>query len=130
MKQKPLNQNGEPRPVRRVPRGDVRRMELADVAEQVFLERGFANTTMQMIASRAGGSKETLYRHFASKEALFAEIVNRRAVQISGPESALARDGTPEQALFELGHTLLSLMTRSDTAQLFRAFVAQARLSR
>jgi TetR/AcrR family transcriptional regulator, mexJK operon transcriptional repressor len=126
MKQKPLRQDGEPKPVRRVPRGDIRRMELADVAEHVFLERGFANTTMQMIASRAGGSKETLYRHFASKEALFAEIVGRKAARISGPESALARDGTPEQVLFELGHSLLSMMTRSDTSLLFSVVVAEA----
>ncbi len=126
MKQKPRKQDGEPKPARRVPRGDIRRMELADVAEQVFLERGFANTTMQMIASRAGGSKETLYRHFASKEALFAEIVGRKAARISGPESALARDGTPEQVLFELGHSLLSMMTRSDTSSLFSVVVAEA----
>ena len=38
---------------RRIPRGDVRRRELARVAEDVFLETGFADTTMQMIASRA-----------------------------------------------------------------------------
>ena len=126
MKQKPLKQDGEPKPVRRVPRGDIRRRELADVAMQVFLERGFANTTMQMIASRAGGSKETLYRHFASKEALFAEIVGRKAARISGPESALARDGTPEEVLFELGYNLLSLMTRSDTSSLFSVVVAEA----
>ena len=126
MKQKPLSQDSEPKSMRRVPRGDIRRQELADVAMQVFLERGFANTTMQMIASRAGGSKETLYRHFESKEALFAEIVGRKAVRISGPESALARDGAPEEALFELGHTLLSLMTRSDTSSLFSVVVAEA----
>ena len=126
MKPKPLKQDGEPKPARRVPRGDIRRRELADVAEQVFLERGFANTTMQMIASKAGGSKETLYRHFASKEALFAEIVGRKAARISGPESALARDGTPEQVLFELGHSLLSMMTRSDTSSLFSVVVAEA----
>src|SRR6202021_1410901 len=126
MKQKPLNQDGESKSVRRVPRGDIRRRELADVAVQVFLERGFANTTMQMIASRAGGSKETLYRHFASKEAMFAEIVGRKAARISGPESALARDGTPEDVLFELGHNLLSLMTRSDTSSLFSIVVAEA----
>jgi TetR/AcrR family transcriptional regulator, mexJK operon transcriptional repressor len=126
MKQKQLRPEADPRPVRRVPRGDARRAEFADVAVQVFLERGFANTTMQMIASRAGGSKETLYRHFASKEALFAEIVGRKAAGISGPESALARDGTPEEALFELGHNLLSLMTRSDTSSLFSVVVAEA----
>jgi TetR/AcrR family transcriptional regulator, mexJK operon transcriptional repressor len=125
MKQK-LEQDGKSKPARRVPRGDVRRMELAGVAEQVFLERGFASTTMQMIASRAGGSKETLYRHFASKEALFAEIIGRKAARISGPESALARDGTPEQVLFELGHSLLMMMTRSDTSSLFSVVVAEA----
>src|SRR3984885_10825515 len=126
MKQKPLKQDGEPKPVRRVPRGDIRRRELADVAVQVFLERGFANTSMQMIASTADGSKEKLYRHFASKEALFAEIGGREAARISGPDSELARDGSPEQALFELGHTLLSLMTRSDTSSLFSVIVAEA----
>src|ERR1700761_2198982 len=126
MKPKPLKQDGEPKPARRVPRGDLRRRELADVAERVFLEKGFANTTMQMIASRAGGSKEALYRHFASKEALFAEIVGRKAARISGPESALARDGTPEQVLFEFGHSLLSMMTRSDTSSLFSVVVAEA----
>jgi len=76
-------------------------MELAAIAEHVFLARGFVDTTMQMIASQAGGSKETLYRHFRSKEALFAEVVGRRAAQISGPETALARDEAPEVALFE-----------------------------
>ena len=67
-----------------------------------------------------------MYRHFASKEALFAEIVGRKAARISGPESALARDGTPEEVLFELGHNLLSMMTRSDTSSLFSVVVAEA----
>src|SRR6202034_4801101 len=98
--------------------------ELADVAVQVFLERGFANTTMQMIASRAGGSKETLYRHFASKEALFAEIVDRKAALISGPQSALARDEAPETTLCELGLTLMHLMMKSDTSSLLKIVVA------
>ena len=69
---------------------------------------------------------ETLYRHFASKEALFAEIVGRKAARISGPDSALARDGTPEQILFELGHSLLSMMTKRDTSSLFKVVVAEA----
>jgi len=73
--------------VRRVPRGRERREQLVRVAEEVFLVHGFADSTMQTIASRAGASKETLYRHFASKEALFAEVVGRRAAQISGPRA-------------------------------------------
>ena len=72
---------------RKVPRGPTRRMELAAIAEKVFLKHGYVETTMQMIASEAGSSKETLYRHFASKEALFAELIGARAAAIAGPRT-------------------------------------------
>jgi TetR/AcrR family transcriptional regulator, mexJK operon transcriptional repressor len=115
----------EAKPARRVPRGDKRRTELAVVTERVFLERGFIETTMQMIASCAGASKETLYRHFANKEALFSEIVSRKAALISGPESALARDGVPRRVLFDLGLGLLRVMTQGDACSLFSIVVAE-----
>jgi TetR/AcrR family transcriptional regulator, mexJK operon transcriptional repressor len=111
---------------RRVPRGEKRRAELSCVAEQIFMQHGFSETTMQMIASRAGGSKETLYRHFESKEALFAEIISQRAAQISGPDSALARGGSPRQVLFDLGMTLLRLMMQDEARLLFRVVLAEA----
>src|ERR1700744_2528184 len=78
---------------RKVPRGAKRREELIDVAEKIFLERGFPETTMQMIAEAAGASKETLYRHFESKELLFAEIVSRKSHLISLPVAAMTRGG-------------------------------------
>jgi TetR/AcrR family transcriptional repressor of mexJK operon len=111
---------------RKVPRGERRRMELVDVAEQMFLERSFADTTMQMIAERAGASKETLYRHFASKELLFAEIVSRKAAEISGPETALMRGGNPESVLFELGFGLLRTILTGQASCLFRTVVSEA----
>ena len=88
---------------RKVPRGAQRRKQLIDVAEKMLLERGFPDTTMQMIAEAAGASKETLYRHFESKELLFAEIISRKAHQISGPDTPMARGGSPETVLTELG---------------------------
>jgi TetR/AcrR family transcriptional regulator, mexJK operon transcriptional repressor len=111
---------------RKVPRGERRRMELVDVAEQLFLERGFSDTTMQMIAERAGASKETLYRYFASKELLFAEIVSRKAMQISGPDAALARGGSPEVVLTELGQGLIRTILSNQASCLFRTVVAEA----
>jgi AcrR family transcriptional regulator len=101
----------QPRPhiIRRIPRGEKRRMELAGVAERLFVKHGFAETTMQMIASEAGSSKETLYRHFASKQALFAELISARAAAIAGPQSALASDEAPEKLLMGLGTSLMQL---------------------
>jgi TetR/AcrR family transcriptional regulator, mexJK operon transcriptional repressor len=111
---------------RKVPRGERRRMELVDIAEQMFLERGFADTTMQLIAERAGASKETLYRHFASKEQLFAEIVSRKASEISGPETAIMRGGSPESVLFELGFGLLRTILTGQASCLFRTVISEA----
>jgi AcrR family transcriptional regulator len=111
---------------RRVHRGQARRVELATVAERLFLTHGFADTTMQMIALEAGASKETLYRHFSSKEALFAELINARATQVAGPQTALARDEPPETALFELGISLMQLMTKGDALSLFNIVIADA----
>ncbi|MCV6588206.1 MAG: TetR/AcrR family transcriptional regulator [Marinobacterium sp.] len=42
-----------------------------------FLEKGFASASMDDLASRAGVSKRTVYNHFASKEQLFAAIVEQ-----------------------------------------------------
>ena len=101
-------------------------MELATVAERVFLKYGFGETTMQMIALEAGASKETLYRHFSSKEALFAELINARASKVAGPQSAMARDEPPETALFELGMNLMQLVSKGDTSLLFNIVIADA----
>jgi TetR/AcrR family transcriptional repressor of mexJK operon len=111
---------------RKVPRGDRRRMELIDVAEKMFLERGYADTTMQVIAEAAGASKETLYRHFESKELLFAEIVGRKAQMISGPDTGITRGGSPEVVLSELGTNLLRAISTGQSSYLFRTVVAEA----
>lgn len=111
---------------RKVPRGEKRREELAEVAGRLFLKHGFAETTMQMIASEAEASKETLYRHFSSKEALFAELISARAAAVAGPQSALARDEPPAAALFELGMSLLQLITKDEGSSLFHIIIADA----
>lgn len=101
-------------------------MELVDVAEKIFLERGFTDTTMQTIAEQAGASKETLYRHFASKELLFAEIVSRKAAEINGPDAATTRGEPPQIALSELGMGLLRHILRNQSTSLFRMVVMES----
>jgi TetR/AcrR family transcriptional regulator, mexJK operon transcriptional repressor len=112
---------------KRVPRGEKRREEIAAVAERVFLELGFTETTMQIVASRAGASKETLYRHFGSKEELFSEVVRARAKRVYGGTAGEFRlQGEPREVLMRLGFNLLHLLISEEPICLFRIVVAEA----
>ena len=109
-----------------VPRGEKRRREIAVVAELVFFENGFSDTTMQMIAARAGASKETLYRHFGSKEGLFAEIVETRAKDfLAGVEENFERPGSVGDVLRDLGLRMLDLMVEPVAISLCRTVVSE-----
>lgn len=110
-----------------VRRGAKRRREIAAVAEQVFFENGFTDTTMQTIAVRAGASKETLYRHFGSKEGLFAEIVASRAQDfLANLDENFERPGSVADVLRSLGRTLLQSMVCSDAISLCRTVVSES----
>lgn len=67
---------GEPK---RAPRWERRKetrpSELTAAALELFVEKGFAATRLDEIASRAGVSKGTLYLYFDSKEDLFKAVI-------------------------------------------------------
>ncbi len=49
--------------------------DLLAIARQVFLTRGYAAATMDAVAAGGRISKQTLYRRYPSKEALYAAVV-------------------------------------------------------
>lgn len=51
------------------------RDNVVETGRLIFLERGFGRTTMDEVAARARVSKQTLYRFFANKSALFAAVI-------------------------------------------------------
>lgn len=54
---------------------DERRSRILSVAQEVFAEHGFRTADVKTIAERAGVGKATIYKFFASKEALLLTIV-------------------------------------------------------
>lgn len=54
---------------------DERRSRILAVAQEVFAEHGFRSADVKTIAERAGVGKATIYKFFASKEALLLTIV-------------------------------------------------------
>jgi len=63
-------------------RADERRNQLLGIAKELFSEFGFENTHTKTIAAAAGVSEAIIFRHFASKEALYKSILDRKADEI------------------------------------------------
>jgi len=59
--------------------GEARRLQILAVAESLFSERGFRGTTTKEIAQAAGVSEAMVFRHFATKEELYAAILDHKA---------------------------------------------------
>jgi AcrR family transcriptional regulator len=51
------------------------RSRILEVARAAFVERGFADVSMQEIANAAGLTKAAIYYHFTDKEALFEQVL-------------------------------------------------------
>jgi TetR/AcrR family transcriptional repressor of mexJK operon len=56
-------------------RGARKRAAILEAAQQVFFAHGFLGASMDQVAATAAVSKQTVYKHFRDKEALFREVV-------------------------------------------------------
>ena len=91
-----------PAPPRRARRKEARPGELLDAALTLFVEKGYAATRVEEVASLAGVSKGTLFLYFPSKEDLFKAVVRENLAgrfpewsaelaQFEGDSAALVR---------------------------------------
>src|SRR4051812_11136713 len=71
----------------------ARRAAILEAATGVFLRYGFKKTSMDDLARAAGLSRQGLYLHFATKDALFKEAVLQVIARTrAAGRAALARD--------------------------------------
>jgi TetR/AcrR family transcriptional repressor of mexJK operon len=107
--------------------GESKEQAIVRAAAEVFLRRGYGRASMDAIARRAEVSKQTIYHHFGSKEALFGAIVEARCAQLLGPpDTPDPAAGDLETALTTLGRQFLALVLEPPSLALHRLIVAEA----
>jgi len=73
----------------------VTREGILDAAEDCLLEHGYARTSLEAIAKRAGVTRGAVYWHFRNKAEVLGEVINRVSVPFfHGLERVSRTDGT------------------------------------
>ncbi|MCW8383302.1 TetR/AcrR family transcriptional regulator [Streptomyces justiciae] len=84
----------------RKPRADVQRNRAAllEAAQRHFLKYG-VGTSLEAVAKEAGVGPGTLYRHFPTREALLAAVLQTRSEELVARQEEIARLGDADKAL-------------------------------
>jgi AcrR family transcriptional regulator len=118
-------------PLRRSGRPDQQASEelvrhIVDTAARLFIEHGYAAISIEQVATAAGSGKQTIYRHFRSKEGLFTEVINRQAGRlIEIAEAAETTCANPIEALQESCRLLFDFVLTPDVISLQRIMIAE-----
>lgn len=108
------------------PRGEPKRLAIVEAAIREFLDQGFAATSMDAIAARAGVSKRTVYNHYPAKLDLFRAVVAGLYEGLEAPErTGLGADQPPDQALPAFARAVLAHLRRPDNMALLRLVIAE-----
>lgn len=105
----------------------ARRSAFLKAATAAFLEKGYANATLNDIIARSGGSMQTLYSLFGGKQGLFEAIMRDRCETTF---AALDADGmldrAPDVVLVEFGARLLGVVCAPQAVAIYRLVVAES----
>jgi AcrR family transcriptional regulator len=112
----PLPQRGRP------PKRDA----VLDAAVAEFLAHGYEHATLAAIATRAGVSTATVFKHFHAKADIFGAVMAR----VFGNDAAThevprPRAGDPRAGLLAIGRDYAATLARGDTRALFRVMIAE-----
>ena len=112
-------------------RSDRTRQAIMRAALQVFLQHGYVGATTDQVAARAAVSKQTLYRNFADKQRLFAEVVLDSTVSLAGEladAAVVSLDGAHDvhEAIRTFARGFLGGLLVPDVVRLRRLVIAEA----
>src|SRR5690242_8076245 len=104
-----------------ISRGAGARRRVLQAALDVLDDDGLAGFTMEAVARRAGASKATLYRHWASAGALLVDAMDATYQPMPTPDT-----GRVETDVAALLHGFVNLIQRTRWARLLAAFIDAA----
>lgn len=104
-----------------------RELRILEAARDLFLEQGYAATSMDQVAGRARISKTTLYTRFPSKEALFESTIRWRCSEhgmVFTPDSFA--ELPIAEALVAIARRFLDLLDSPEAARVEQVIIGES----
>lgn len=98
---------------------------MLDAATEEFLEKGYAGTTLAMIAERAQVSTATVFKHFPTKADIFGAIMGEVFGNDADALPPAPEVGDPRAGLTEIGSDYAALLREPKVRALFRVIIAE-----
>jgi len=103
---------------------------IIQAASTTFLGKGYDGTSMEEIATKAGVSKQTVYKHFADKETLFSEVVRSTATHtndvVEQVTTLLDEAEFMQGGLQRLARRVMAMLLNEEVLKLRRLIIANA----
>lgn len=106
----------------------LRKSQICEVAKNIFLRKGFANTTMEDIVKETGLSKGGLYHHYKSTSNILYDLMCMGTYLRFERMEAFIKDNpgsSPDDLLIEL--TLMKLLDTNDYKSLYAMFLIETK---
>jgi len=109
-------------------RAHAKRQQIRTGAQRLFLKWGYERASMDAIAAEAHVSKQTLYRYYQTKDALFVDILRQMTVGSFLRETPALSEGSPLTSQADLEAALVAFVTTASEYLFAPAYIAMLRV--
>lgn len=104
----------------------LRDERLLRTATQLFITKGFANTTLEGLASQARVAPRTIYEKYGGKDEIFAAVIQRQLTYLADFKLEFDDKAPVATALNQVAWKLLEFCTAPESVALQRLLTAES----
>lgn len=104
---------------------DRRKRRVIKAATRLFVDKGYAATSLVDIARQSGVATRTIYQHFGDKAALFREVLCARDNAPDVKPPSLSEVDPLQTLLMRVAHYVVEVAFNPQTVRLMRLMVAE-----
>jgi len=107
-------------------KNEAKRQQILNAAIELFIGKGFAATSMELIAKNADVSKQTVYSHFGNKDDLFSASVECKCESLKLVDLSMDDLSDPRAILFRLAKNFTGFLTSKEACAMHKICVFES----